>query len=814
MKQRFILAFCCGVLACGWCFTAPAAEPNEEQQLISVLNSDRSPREKDAACARLKRIGTAQAVPALAALLTDPQLSHSARYALESMPTREAGQALLAALDKTDGLTKVGLINSLGIRRENQAMGVLTTLLADADANVSGASAWALGKIGGLRALLALEQALNGAPATAHEAFIDAILMCGHGLMASGSRTQAFSAFQKLYATEKKDAIRLAAYRGMIQSADNQALKLLTTGIASGDGPSQAAALQWVPEIPGSTATKALLELLPKLNVATRCALLEGLGQRADVAAAPAIALEVRSPDAAVRLAALKALGLVGDASHVSMLIELAATAPAEEQKAARESLRRLRHGNVADALLQPLTSAPEAVQVELVTALGDRRETAAIPKLLDLARSGPDTAQKAALRALALLAEAPQIGSLVKLVVEAKYEALMAEACAALDAMCLRVQAKQGKLDVTPLVNALATSRKEARLALLPVCGGLVDPRIRDALRAAAKDEDASVRIATLRALSATRDVELLSDLLKVAREATDESFRIFAIRGGVRLTTEEEGATLSQTKRLETLKALLGFSHRPEEKRLVLAGLARIPDPTTLPLVLPLLDDPAVQAEAAQTVTRIASDLAGAQAELASNALKKVVAVTPDGAIHQAAATALNQIDAMRDFITAWQVAGPYRQAGQNFTALFDIVFLPETDQASKARWTLIPAGAEPKRPWVMDLLKFFGGEQCVAYARTRIFSESDQTARLELGSDDGVKAWLNGKLIHSHNTSRALTAGSDKAEVNLQKGWNTLLLKITQNNQGWAFCARLVKPDGSRLTGLRYDLAFGEP
>src|SRR5438094_611879 len=53
----------------------------DEAQLIRVLQSDASLHEKDAACARLKRIGTAECIPAIAALLTDEQLSHSARYA-------------------------------------------------------------------------------------------------------------------------------------------------------------------------------------------------------------------------------------------------------------------------------------------------------------------------------------------------------------------------------------------------------------------------------------------------------------------------------------------------------------------------------------------------------------------------------------------------------------------------------------------------------------------------------------------------------------------------------------------------------------
>ena len=103
-------------------------------------------------------------------------------------------------------------------------------------------------------------------------------------------------------------------------------------------------------------------------------------------------------------------------------------------------------------------------------------------------------------------------------------------------------------------------------------------------------------------------------------------------------------------------------------------------------------------------------------------------------------------------------------------------------------------------------MDLLKPIGGEQCVAYVRTYAYSPQEQPARLELGTDDGVKVWLNGVLVHAYNVARPLQIGSDKVNVNLKTGWNTLVMKITQNNLGWEFCARVVQPDGSHLDGLQ--------
>ena len=103
MKRLLYLTFALGLLIPALPSSLQAAQHNEEQHLIGILQSNQSAVEKDAACAQLKRIGTARSIPALAALLEDEQLSHSARYALESMPYAKAGQALTDALGKTSG---------------------------------------------------------------------------------------------------------------------------------------------------------------------------------------------------------------------------------------------------------------------------------------------------------------------------------------------------------------------------------------------------------------------------------------------------------------------------------------------------------------------------------------------------------------------------------------------------------------------------------------------------------------------------------------------------------------------------------------
>ena len=68
------------------------------------------------------------------------------------------------------------------------------------------------------------------------------------------------------------------------------------------------------------------------------------------------------------------------------------------------------------------------------------------------------------------------------------------------------------------------------------------------------------------------------------------------------------------------------------------------------------------------------------------------------------------------------------------------------------------------------------------------------------LELYSDDGVKAWLNGQLVHANNVTRKIPSRPDAVEVTLKKGANTLLLKVTQNTGPWGALVRM-RPMESR-------------
>ena len=140
----------------------PPAE-GTEADLIAVLQSADAPLfDKAKACQQLAVIGTKECVPALAGLLGDEKLSHYARYGLEPLPDPAVDEALRTALGDLDGGLLVGVINTIGMRQDEEAVDALKQLMDDSDAQVAGAAAGSLGRIHTPAAIAALKAAMDG----------------------------------------------------------------------------------------------------------------------------------------------------------------------------------------------------------------------------------------------------------------------------------------------------------------------------------------------------------------------------------------------------------------------------------------------------------------------------------------------------------------------------------------------------------------------------------------------------------------------------------------------------------------------------
>ena len=156
-------------------------------------------------------------------------------------------------------------------------------------------------------------------------------------------------------------------------------------------------------------------------------------------------------------------------------------------------------------------------------------------------------------------------------------------------------------------------------------------------------------------------------------------------------------------------------------------------------------------------------------------------------------------------RAYIPAWQLIGPFdnpRDARLQRLGI-DVVYPPEKEidltatyrgvNGQPVRWTLTQTPARGR----MDLYHFDPYEMVVVYALTYIYAPKDQTVPLLLGTDDGVKVFLNTTPIHRVMAIRVVRPDQDRVPLALKKGWNTLMLKIENNYGGYNFYARVLDP-----------------
>lgn len=86
-------------------------------------------------------------------------------------------------------------------------------------------------------------------------------------------------------------------------------------------------------------------------------------------------------------------------------------------------------------------------------------------------------------------------------------------------------------------------------------------------------------------------------------------------------------------------------------------------------------------------------------------------------------------------------------------------------------------------------------------VAYAFATVRRAEAGRAVLSLGSDDGVRVFLNGTLVHEHQGRRPLVLDQDQVEVPMGAGENAILVKVEQRRGPWAFALRVLEP-GTQL------------
>ena len=278
----------------------PPPAPGDEDQLIAVLQSNAPLFDKAKACQQLAVTGSKHAVPALSKLLASEQLAHYARYGLEPIPDPSVDDALRAAMGQLQGKLLVGVINSVGLRRDEQAVDRLSELADSPDSDVASAAAAALGRIANADAVEALRGKLGGALARRTVAG-EACLTAAETLLARDEREKAIEMFDLLRESDLPKYQHVAALQGAIRARGADGLPLLVEQLRTEDLSLFRVALGAAHQIQTQPVTQALVQEMGQLAPVRKSLVIYVLGDLGDKTSLPAVVEAAKSGPAEVR---------------------------------------------------------------------------------------------------------------------------------------------------------------------------------------------------------------------------------------------------------------------------------------------------------------------------------------------------------------------------------------------------------------------------------------------------------------------------------------------------------------------------------
>jgi HEAT repeat protein len=606
---------------------ATAANPTaaEAAALAAVIRSNATFAQKQAACKRLGEIGSKEQVEVLASLLADEKLSHAARRGLEAIPGPAATDALRRALPGLKGKTLVGVLHSLGARRDPSATADVMARLGDADPQVAAAAAYALGRIATPEAGRTLVQSLSTSPESVRPAIADGCLACAEAFLRGGKASEAVSVYEAVRKAKLPTHIRAAALRGVILAWQPGSGELLAAGLQDKDQVAFATALGAVREAAHPGVTPVVLSVLPILAPQRQALLLAALGSRGDVAARPAVIELAKAAPAEVRVAALRALANLGDASAVPVLLEALSQADSAIAAAAGDSLSAMTDPAIDAALGRLLGNARGKSRCFVYDLVGRRQIVAAVPTLVAAAGDPDAEVRLAALRALGRTISPTDLSVLTTRLLTPKSPAELAVVQDALKTACARATDKN--LCAERIIACLPQASPQVRGCLLDLLGLVGGPAALQTVAAATFDANAETRDAAVRVLGKWRSPDAADRLLAVARKSSDAKLRSRALRGYVRMIRQSD---VPDQKKLAMFREAMAAAERDEERILALGALGRVRTVEALTLAATYLNTPPLREAACLTCLDISEKIVAKEPVAVAEAVSKVLDAT----------------------------------------------------------------------------------------------------------------------------------------------------------------------------------------
>ena len=576
---------------------------DKERELIAVLRSNAADNEKAMTCKKLAVEGSGEAVQELASLLKDEKLASWARIALEAIPGKAADEALVKASYSLQGKLLIGVINSIGVRRDAAAVDSLKIRLLDKDSDVASAAAVALGRIGNSNSALFLTELLGTAPANVRSAVAEGLVVCAARFHSEGKNADAIKIYDNVRTADVPKQRVLEATRGAILARNLDGIPLLLEQLRAPDKALFQIGLSTARELKGREVDQALAAELDKAAPERAALIIYAMADRGTVDM-PAILKAAKAGQPAVRLAAINALGMVGNASCVPVLLDIAGEAESELSKAAKSTLAEMTDAGVNQAIAERLPKADGKMVATLIEIVGLRRieSTQELIKAL----SNPDKGVRAAaFMALGNTVPPSQLNVLIAQVVSPKRAEDLEAAILSLKTAAIRMPDQEDC--ASKLSGASNAATASTKVALLEIIGAVGGNKALQTIEQAAKTDDAQLKDVSSKLLGEWMTIDAAPVLLNLAKTGPADKYQVRALKGYIRIARQ---FVKNESEKAAMFSNAFDSARQPAEQKLVIDNLKAFPSIDTLKLAVRIAQSPELKEEASLAAIAISED------------------------------------------------------------------------------------------------------------------------------------------------------------------------------------------------------------
>ncbi len=598
------------------------ASQAKTEQLLKLVQTGNLTAEKAAAFEELAVYGTNKVIPILAPMLADKQLAHYARYALQANPDPAVDELFREALKTLKGDLLIGVINSIGVRKNADSLKALQDLLSNDSPKVIEATATAIGAIATGEASDILQTALTSAGDASRYGIARGCLVCAENMAKTNQTDAAVAIYDLVRAADIPNNLNMAGLRGAILARQAAGVELLVEQLASDDLDAVNVALRVARESDDPKVLQAIVANLDKLQDKSVALVLLALGDIGNSSVVPLLVKAASAESNGTRLAAIRSLRKIGDVAAVATLWKAALSPDPRITTEAIAALVAIPGAKADAAIVDGLKSKNVAERELALNVIAQRRITSAVPQLLQIAQENDSDMRLLAIHALGETAPQGELSTLVKWVIAARDDNEKAITARALQAACARLPDRDAC--ASQLTGSLASATDAAKTTLLEQLGAMGGPDALQCLADCAKDSSPDTQDAATRILGTWIGSDVGPVLLELAKTIENNKYKIRALRGYIRIASQ---FGLPHEDKMAMCQNALDVAQRDDERQLVLTVLERNPSATSLGLAVTMLDNPNLKNRAAKVALSISQRLIEEEPKPVADAMQKVL-------------------------------------------------------------------------------------------------------------------------------------------------------------------------------------------